>query len=137
MSYVYEIVGGKERELSLYFMLNALLQSRIEIDAETTDDEDVNVYLASLLHSRLDNSSENDRLSSYDFDIARMAEKSNPRDRYRLYRSNADQAMVAASVFGRPWFDRRSKPIRPKVTEIASFPEASATTRLRRRSSRS
>jgi hypothetical protein len=48
MSYAYKIVGGKERELSLYFMLNALLQSRIEIGAETTDDEDVNVYLASL-----------------------------------------------------------------------------------------
>lgn len=83
-------------------MLNAPFQSSIEINPETTDDEDVSVYLASLLYSKLDNSSENGRLSSYEFDVAYMAEKSNPRGRYRLYRSNADQAMVVASVFGRP-----------------------------------
>jgi hypothetical protein len=62
------------------------------------------------LHSRLDGGiPEDDRLSSYDCDIALMAEKSDPRDRYRLYKSNADQAIVASSVFGRAWLDRRSK----------------------------
>jgi hypothetical protein len=110
MSYAYTIVGGKEHELSLYFMLNALLQSRIDVGEETTDDEDVNVYLASLLHSLVDSALPgSSNVSSYDVDIAGMAEVGDLRDRYRLYRSNADHAMIAAAVFGQPWFDRRSK----------------------------
>ena len=35
MSFAYTIVGGRESEQSLYFMLNALLQSRIHVNEES------------------------------------------------------------------------------------------------------
>ena len=41
MSYAYRIVGGKDNdEQSLFFMLNAMLQARIDVGDETTDDEE-------------------------------------------------------------------------------------------------
>lgn len=107
MSYAYRIVGGKEREQSLFFMLNALLQSRIDTGDETTDDEDVNVYLASLLHDLVDRAgAAEDHVSSYDADVARMADGKDLRKRFQVYRSNADHALVGRALFDRPWLDR-------------------------------
>ena len=108
MSYAYRIVGGKEHEQSLFFMLNSLLKSRIDIGDETTDDEDVNVYLASLLHSLVDKVPAQSEVSTYDTDVARMAEGRDLRSRFQVYRANADHALVAVAVFDGPWFDRRT-----------------------------
>ena len=104
MSYAYRIVGGKESEQSLFFMLNALLQARIDIDDETTDDEDVNVYLASLLHSLVDTATaQYGQVSLYDSDVWRQAENGDLRSRYQIYRANADHVLVEIALFDRPW----------------------------------
>ena len=114
MSFAYTIVGGRESEQSLYFMLNALLQSRIHVNEESTDDEDVNIYLASLLHAYLsDGIHANDAISSYDADVVQNAESGDLRNRYRVYRAYADHALVMGAVFARPWTDRRSRNFHP------------------------
>ena len=102
-SYVYQIVGEKEREQSLFFMLDALLRSRIETGEETTDDEDVNVYLANLLHAFVGSSfkqSEGCYVSRYESDVFAETEKYPSLGmRYQIYRSNADYILMTASIF--------------------------------------
>ena len=109
MSYAYPIVGGKDNdEQSLFFMLNALLQARIDVGDETTDDEDVNVYLASLLHSLLEGAHrERELVSEYDEEISRMADVGDLRTRFQVYKANADYALVACALFDRKWVNRR------------------------------
>jgi len=107
MSYAYRIVGGKDNEQSLYFMLNALLQARIETGEESTDDEDVNVYLASLLHSLLDSQTDPDKkVSSYDTAVALQLEGADTCQKYEVYRLNADHALLGVALFDRPWLER-------------------------------
>ena len=105
LSHSYQIVGSKQKEESLYFMLNSLLQSRIETGEETTDDEDVNVYLATLMHSFLDQSFQEEHghlASTYSTDVARSADTNNLRHRYRVYRTNGDYALISTSDFRPP-----------------------------------
>jgi hypothetical protein len=113
MSYAYRIVGAKESEQSLFFMLNALLQARIDVGDETTDDEDVNVYLASLLHALVDRAhTRRDQISKYDTDVARFAESGDLRSRFEIYRANADHTLVTVALFDRPWV--RSRGVWPR-----------------------
>lgn len=117
MSYAYRIVGKKESEQSLYFMLNALLQARIDVGDETTDDEDVNVYLASLLHSLLDDAAARaERVSHYDSEVQRLADAGDLRSKFTVYRANADHALVSVAVFDRPWM--RSRGGRPQLDTV-------------------
>jgi len=102
-SYAYQIVGEDEREESLFFMLDALLRSRIETGEETTDDEDVNIYLANLLHDFVDQSfdgSDGCYVSRYEYDVFAQTEKHPSLGmQYRIYRSNADYVLMASSIF--------------------------------------
>ncbi len=103
-SFPYQIIGGDEREESLFFLLDALLKSRLATGLETEDDEDVNVYLSSLLHDFLDLSFQNTHgsvVSSYDSDVVEHVETDDARRRYRVYRANADYALLSVSLFDR------------------------------------
>ena len=50
----YLDLANGEREKSFFFVLNAYLHSRIDRKCESVDDEEVNVYMAHLLHSLVD-----------------------------------------------------------------------------------
>ncbi len=112
LSHSYQIVGSKQKEESLYFMLNSLLQFRIETGEETTDDEDVNVYLANLMHSFLDQNFQEEHghlASTYSTDVARSADTNNLRHRCRVYRTNGDSALISTSFFDRPPLESRRR----------------------------
>jgi len=102
-SYPYQIVGNGEREESLFFMLDALLHSRIETGEETTDDEDVNIYLANLLHSFMGHCSEgvpDTLVSPYEMDVVTALEQQESLGmKYQIYRSNADYTLMKTSIF--------------------------------------
>ena len=102
-SFPYQVLGTNEREESLFFILDSLLRSRIETGEETIDDEDVNIYLAGLLHSFLDQSfyrTYGDTITRYDSQIYDLAEvPGDPGVRFRVYKGNADFALMAAGVF--------------------------------------
>jgi hypothetical protein len=102
-SYPYQILGNGEREESLFFMLNALLHSRIETGEETTDDEDVNIYLANLLHDFMGHDFENasgDMVSCYEMDVSASIEQQTSLGmHFHIYRSNADYALMKTSIF--------------------------------------
>lgn len=103
-SFPYQIIGGQEREESLFFLLYALLKSRLSTGLETEDDEDVNVYLSSLLHDFLDGSFQKTYgsvVSSYDSDVVERADSDDARRRYLVYRANADYALLSVSLFDR------------------------------------
>ena len=103
-SFPYQIIGGQEQEESLFFLLDALLKSRLVTGLETEDDEDVNVYLANLLHDFLDGSFQKSYgavVSSYDSDVSAHADTEDVRRRYQVYRANADYALLSVSLFDR------------------------------------
>lgn len=110
-SYPYQIVGNGEREESLFFMLDALLRSRIETGEETTDDEDVNIYLANLLHGfvgHFGDGAGREFISQYEMDVATSIEKQASLGmQYHIYRSNADYALMRSSIFD-PYGDART-----------------------------
>jgi hypothetical protein len=95
-------------EESYFFMMNSLLYSRMEAGFppnDEYDDEDVNVYLASLLTSLIHpGSSGNARyIASSDAAIFEAAEAARcPREKYLLYRSNADHILVSLGIFKNP-----------------------------------
>src|SRR4030067_2882852 len=85
-----------------YFMINCLLYSRMEtglVSNQDFYDEDVNVYLAHLLHSFItpeyvDQSRK--FLSKYDTDVfRRMAHSSDARLKYLIYKTNAAFLLVS------------------------------------------
>jgi hypothetical protein len=122
-SHSYQIVGSEKKEESLYFMLNSPLQSRIDTGEETTDDEDVNVCLANLLHSFLDTDDHQKNaslVSSYETDVAGIADTEDLRKRYRVFRTNGDHALIFTSIFDRPFPDRRRRSTRIQDTVAAA-----------------
>ena len=102
-SYPYQIIGNGEREESLFFMLDALLHSRIATGEETTDDEDVNIYLANLLHGfigRYFGDANDEFVSRYEIDVAASLEQQVSLGmKYQIYRSNADYTLMKTSIF--------------------------------------
>lgn len=50
----YVDLNNGEQENMFFFLLNAYLTSRIETDCESDGDEEVNVYMAGLLHGVVD-----------------------------------------------------------------------------------
>ncbi len=85
----YVDLGNGEREPLLFFLLNAYLQSRIETHHESDGDEEVNVYVAGLLHSIVDGSFYADNhglLAASPLDVAHIADQAGtvPRQSQRL-----------------------------------------------------
>ncbi|MBI2050574.1 MAG: hypothetical protein HYT31_02105 [Parcubacteria group bacterium] len=93
-----------ERETMLFFLLNALLQSRIETGHESDGDEEVNVYMAGLLHSLVDGRfyvDNADHLAASPLDVAHIADQAGTtRGKANVYRTNADHLLAAFGLFG-------------------------------------
>ncbi len=108
-SHPYQIVGTRKAEDTNFFMLNSVLQARIETGKETTDDEDVNIYLANLLHGVIKPGGIADRsiVSGYDSDVAQMVDENDLRHRYRVYKANGDYALISTSLFEGPFLEKR------------------------------
>jgi hypothetical protein len=92
-----------------YFMINCLLYSRMEtglVSNQDFYDEDVNVYLAHLLHSFVNPEYvEQSRkfLSKYDTDVfRRLANSTDARLKYLIYKTNADFLLVSIGIFDNP-----------------------------------
>lgn len=93
-------------QTSYFFMLNCLLHSRIHTGLESNSefyDEDVNVYLAHLLNSHIDPAKAAhtaDLIAPDDATVHRMiADAPDDRQRYTIYKTNADFLLIAVTVF--------------------------------------
>ncbi|MBI1795566.1 MAG: hypothetical protein HYR74_00785 [Candidatus Eisenbacteria bacterium] len=92
-----------------YFMINCLLYSRMEtglVSNQDFYDEDVNVYLAHLLHSFINPEyveQSKKFLSKYDTDVfRRLVHSSDARLKYLIYKTNADFLLVSIGIFDNP-----------------------------------
>ena len=105
----YQLLGTPSSEETYFYMMNCLLYSRMESGFPSNDeylDEDVNVYLANLLTETIyrgDEQSYQRYMASCDsslFDSVRRIE--NPREKYNIYKRNADRLILALGIFGNP-----------------------------------
>jgi hypothetical protein len=101
--------GGRNLQPTYYFMINCLLYSRMEtglVSNQDYYDEDVNVYLAHLLHSFInpDYVEQSKRyLSKYDADVfKRLGQSTDARLKYAIYKTNADFLLVSIGIFDNP-----------------------------------
>ncbi len=99
----------RDLQPTYYFMINCLLYSRMEtglVSNQDFYDEDVNVYLAHLLHSFVNPEYvEQSRrfLSKYDTDVfRRLAQSTDARLKYQIYKTNADFLLVSIGIFDNP-----------------------------------
>jgi hypothetical protein len=93
-------------ENAYFFMMNSLLHSRMEAGFPTNDvcfDEDVNVYLASLLTAIIFPRSADDGARGIlpgDASLFEAAEAaSGAREKYRMYRRSADSLLISLGIF--------------------------------------
>jgi len=100
---------SRDLQPTYYFMINCLLYSRMEtglVSNQDCYDEDVNVYLAHLLHSFISPEYvEQSRkfLSKYDTDVfRRLATSTDARLKYQIYKTNADFLLVSIGIFDHP-----------------------------------
>ena len=100
---IYHDLASGKRETTLTFMIRSVLQSRTETGLETSDDEDANVYIAGLLASFLDpkyHRRNRHRVSPYDAIVAERARSAGgDRERFGLYRVNADYYLMTLGIF--------------------------------------
>jgi hypothetical protein len=108
-SYVDLKETSRGLEPTYHFMINCLLYSRMEtglVSNQDFYDEDVNVYLAHLLHSFLNPEYvEQSRkyLSKYDADVFRRLQTStDARLKYAIYKTNADFLLISIGIFDQP-----------------------------------
>lgn len=101
-------------EQTYFYMMNCLLYSRLESGFPTNDgyfDEDVNVYIASMLTSLIYpeyQGSVDKYLSPYDGSLFESVSRvDDPRLKYMIYKSNADYLLASLGIFGNP---RRRRP---------------------------
>lgn len=101
--------ASRDLQPTYYFMINCLLYSRMEtglVSNQDCYDEDVNVYLAHLLHSFINPEYvEQSRkfLSKYDTDVfRRLATSTDARLKYQIYKTNADFLLVSIGIFDQP-----------------------------------
>jgi hypothetical protein len=92
-----------------YFMINCLLYSRMEtglVSNQDYYDEDVNVYLAHLLHSFINPEyveQSKKFLSKYDTDVfRRLSNCTDARLKYLIYKTNADFLLISIGIFDNP-----------------------------------
>ncbi|MGD8396214.1 MAG: hypothetical protein PVF43_12145 [Candidatus Eiseniibacteriota bacterium] len=94
-----------ELQSTLLFMMTAFLKSRTATGLLSNADyydEDVNVYLAGLLADYVDPrfmELSGRYISPFDIDVAEMARAADQRDRYRIYKVNADHLLLQAGIF--------------------------------------
>ena len=111
---------SRELQPTYYFMVNCLLYSRMEtglVSNQDFYDEDVNVYLAHLLHSFInpDYVEQSRRfLSKYDTDVfRRLAQSTDARLKYQIYKTNADFLLVSIGIFDNPGLPAGQKKLQP------------------------
>ena len=100
---------SRDLQPTYYFMINCLLYSRMEtglVSNQDFYDEDVNVYLAHLLHSFINPEyveQSKKFLSKYDTDVFRRLQTStDARLKYLIYKTNADFLLVSIGIFDHP-----------------------------------
>ena len=108
-SYVDLKDGGRNLQPTYYFMINCLLYSRMEtglVSNQDFYDEDVNVYLAHLLHSFINPEyveQSKKYLSKYDSDVfKRLSNSTDARLKYAIYKTNADFLLISIGIFDQP-----------------------------------
>ena len=101
--------SSRDLQPTYFFMINCLLYSRMEtglVSNQDCYDEDVNVYLAHLLHSFINPEYvEQSRkfLSKYDSDVfRRLSSAADARLKYQIYKTNADFLLVSIGIFDNP-----------------------------------
>ncbi len=101
--------SSRDLQPTYYFMINCLLYSRMEtglVSNQDCYDEDVNVYLAHLLHSFINPEYVDQSrrfLSKYDTDVfRRLQTSSDARLKYLIYKTNADFLLVSIGIFDNP-----------------------------------
>ncbi len=102
---------GNKREIepTAFFMMNCLMYSRLEIGMPSNQDffdEDVNVYLVSLLTSFM-NPEFHERsrkyLSRYDHSLfEKIKDSDDVRLKYTIYKTNADFLLISIGIFRNP-----------------------------------
>src|SRR2546425_5400367 len=119
-SYVDLKESGRNVQPTYYFMINCLLYSRMEtglVSNQDFYDEDVNVYLAHLLHSFVNPEYvEQSRrfLSKYDTDVfRRLSQSTDARLKYLIYKTNADFLLVSIGIFDNPAAATSSRRVQP------------------------
>src|SRR6476620_6095776 len=97
---------SRDLQPTYYFMVNCLLYSRMEtglVSNQEFYDEDVNVYLAHLLHSFINPEYVDQSkkfLSKYDTDVfRRLSTSSDARLKYLIYKTNADFLLISIGIF--------------------------------------
>src|SRR3989449_1699566 len=100
---------SRDLQPTYYFMINCLLYSRMEtglVSNQEFYDEDVNVYLAHLLHSFINPEyveQSKKFLSKYDTEVfRRLADSGDARLKYLIYKTNADFLLVSIGIFDNP-----------------------------------
>ena len=101
--------NSRDLQPTYYFMINCLLYSRMEtglVSNQDCYDEDVNVYLAHLLHSFINPEyveQSKKFLSKYDADVfRRLSSSTDARLKYQIYKTNADFLLVSIGIFDHP-----------------------------------
>ena len=101
--------NSRDLQPTYYFMINCLLYSRMEtglVSNQDCYDEDVNVYLAHLLHSFINPEyveQSKKFLSKYDTDVfRRLSTSTDARLKYQIYKTNADFLLVSIGIFDNP-----------------------------------
>ena len=107
-------VPGEPRERTTYFVLDSLLRSRIDCGFESNTaryDEDVNVYLADLLASLIRSPGFDAAPGGRGVDVfEQVRDVTDPRQKSRVYRKNADRLLVATSLFvDSPYVEREGR----------------------------
>ena len=110
----------RDLQPTYYFMINCLLYSRMEtglVSNQDFYDEDVNVYLAHLLHSFVNPEYvEQSRrfLSKYDTDVfRRLSQSTDARLKYQIYKTNADFLLVSIGIFDNPAPGSTARTVQP------------------------
>ena len=110
----------RDLQPTYYFMINCLLYSRMEtglVSNQDFYDEDVNVYLAHLLHSFVnpDYVEQSRRfLSKYDTDVfRRLSQSTDARLKYQIYKTNADFLLVSIGIFDNPGSASSARRVQP------------------------
>jgi len=118
--------SSRDLQPTYFFMINCLLYSRMEtglVSNQDCYDEDVNVYLAHLLHSFINPEYvEQSRkfLSKYDTDVfRRLSSSTDARLKYQIYKTNADFLLVSIGIFDNPAMAAAAARSRPQPSEEA------------------
>jgi hypothetical protein len=99
---------GTRKKLRFGYMIEALLKSRRSAGLETgchRPDEDVNMYLASLLCRYAERCDVHaDYIVPYESDLfERVQDAGECRAKYMIYRHNADHLLLSLGLFGNAW----------------------------------